>query len=294
MKLLSLMLALLAAGPATMTPASADPLAFPTYPRATVVEEHADAEAEEYEFVLSPVEKIRRELKIERSLHVTAKRRSVTYEMPRGTSLEAVIEHFESVLPAGQIRFRCLGRDCGRSNQWANQVFGIPVLYGPDAYQFYLAGEDAGALVSVYVIKRGNRRVYAHLQVLQPEREVAVAVDQRLLKALTGNGHAIVRGVTPTRSGEITAEDRAHLSKIGGALNEMQADAIYVVCHLYAPGDVERLIQRSGACAEAAAEALAAESSASFKPFAAGPMMPRQNESHSRIELVVPHRQNRD
>ncbi len=274
--------------------AHADPLAFPSYPRAELVERTEDDAAREYTFAMAPVEKIRRELKIENALTVMAKRRSATHLLPDGTSLDAAIAHYDGLLASANVRFRCRGRDCGGSSQWANQIFGMSLLYGPDANQFYLAGEQAGELVSVYVVQRGNRRVYAHLVVLAPEQAVAVTPNQRLVQALTGTGHVVVRGIEPARTGALAAADLRRLSDIGAALEPVRDNAIYVVCHLYAPGDVEALLARAQTCAETAAQALAERTTAQFLPFAAGPMLPREAENHSRIELVMPHRQERD
>jgi outer membrane lipoprotein-sorting protein len=277
-----------------MACAHADPLAFPSYPRAEVLDRAGDDTAREYTFALAPVEKIRRELKIENALTLLAKRRSVTHLLPDGTSLEAAIAHYDAMLAPANVRFRCRGRDCGGSSQWANQIFGMSLLYGPDANQFYLAGEQGSDLVSVYVVQRGNRRVYAHLVVLEPEQEVAVTPNQRLVQALTGRGHVVVRGIEPARTGTLDTDDLRRLSDIGAALEPVRDQVIYVVCHLYAPGDVTALLARAQTCAETAAEALAKRSDAKFLPFAAGPMLPREAENHSRIELVMPHRQERD
>ncbi len=274
--------------------AHADPLAFPPYPRAEVVERAEDVAAREYTFAMAPVEKIRRELKIENVVKVLAKRRSVTHLLPDGTSLEAAIGHYDALLASANVRFRCRGRDCGGSSQWANQIFGVSLLYGPDANQFYLAGEQAGELVSVYVVQRGNRRIYAHLVVLTPDEAVAVTPNQRLVQALTGTGHVVVRGIVPARNGELSTADLRRLSDIGAALQPVRNNAIYVVCHLYAPGDIDALLARAQTCAETAALALAERTDAKFLPFAAGPMLPREAENHSRIELVLPHRQERD
>ena len=273
---------------------AADPLDYPAYPRAEAVSRTADESARSHDFVLSPVEKIRRELKIENLVHVVARRRSVTYLLPRGANLDDAIEHFEAIVSSNDVRFRCRGRDCGRSNEWANQIFGEPLLYGPDARQFYLAGEVGEELVSVYIVQRGNRRVYVHLSVLTPEGVVAIPANERLVQALTGTGHVVVRGVAPDRNGNVVEVDRQRLVDIGRALDHVRDNVIYVVCHLYAPGNVERLLERAQGCADAATAALGEASAAQFVGFAAGPMLPRAAENHSRIELVMPHRQNRD
>lgn len=74
--------------------------------------------------------------------------------------------------------FDCTGRDCGRSNVWANQIFNEATLYGRDADQDYLAAayrdaEGAIQVVLVYTVTRGNQREYAWIEQLSvPEGSV--------------------------------------------------------------------------------------------------------------------------
>ncbi len=69
------------------------------------------------------------------------------------------------------ILYRCSGRDCGRSNVWANQIFDDATLYGRDTDQDYLAAayKDADSvvhLVLVYTVTRGNQRQYVWVEQL--------------------------------------------------------------------------------------------------------------------------------
>ena len=139
------------------------------FPRAWIVAFERNEEFAPREFVISAVEKIRRELRIEHKLRVEATKLGITYQMPAGTPLAEVIGHYQQAL-GPQALFSCRGRDCGRSNGWANQVFGQAVLYGPEANQFYIAADRGAGLVAVYVIERGNKRIYAHVEALQPRR----------------------------------------------------------------------------------------------------------------------------
>ena len=95
----------------------------------------------------------------------------VTWEIPSLHSVSEVFEHYVAQVRVaqGDLLYRCVGRECGDSNDWANRVFKRPMLYGPDREQRYLAavvptGEGRLAAVAVYVIRRGNQRVYAHLE----------------------------------------------------------------------------------------------------------------------------------
>lgn len=76
------------------------------------------------------------------------------------------------------ILFECTGRDCGRSNVWANQIFNEATLYGRDGNQDYIAAayrDLYGAIhvVLVYTVTRGNQREYAWIEQLAvPEGSV--------------------------------------------------------------------------------------------------------------------------
>ena len=265
---------------------------IPAYPGATVIAASEDEVATTHEFITSPVEKIRRELKIEQMLRVTARARAATFEAPQGTPLGELIEHYDLALKDDRL-FECRGRDCGRSNQWANQVFGQPLLYGPDANQYYVAARRGNRLLSIYLVQRGNRRLYVHLQELTTSDDVAVNADARLVERLTGRGHARIQGVSPNPLGQLGDDDLERLRAVGRRISVLQRSTVYVVCHLYGPGDIDALVTSAGECAESATAALQTEGGPQLKPFAAGPLLPRGDGNRSRIELVMPHFQKR-
>ncbi len=268
---------------------SRDPFSFPRFPGAEIISFSSDDQPRAHEFIVSHVEKIRRELKVADEVRVDARETVAIYQMPAETPLEGVIEYYRKVVAVDDVRFSCRGRDCGRSAQWANQVFGQAVLYGTDASQFYLAGERPEGLVSLYVIERGNRRVVVMLRLLATADSVAVPTGLRMVQTLASRGHAVVNGANPAPNGTLPAKAVGVLQGVGKHLGTLRKETIYVVCHLYAPGPAEVTIKRSSACAEAAMAALKTEGGPTLVPFGAGPLLPRE-ERLGRIELVLPHR----
>jgi hypothetical protein len=97
----------------------------------------------------------------------------ITYRIPGGRSSEQVKDHFEQQFQRLKARqmFSCDGRDCGDSNQWANAQFKIARLYGIDREQFYRAlhfeRQGQSHYLAFYTVKRGNKRVYAQLDLIQ-------------------------------------------------------------------------------------------------------------------------------
>lgn len=268
---------------------SRDPLDFPRYPLAEIISYSSDPQPREHEFIVSHVEKIRRELKVADEVRVNARETVAIYQLPAETPLETVIDYYRKVVPVDDVRFSCRGRDCGRSAQWANQVFGQAILYGPDADQFYLAGQRAEGLVSLYVIERGNRRVLVMIRLLATEHSVAVPSGLRIVQTLGSLGHVVVNGAIPAVNGTLAAKAIGVLQGVSKHLGTLRKETIYVVCHLYAPGPAEVTIKRSSTCAETAVAALKRDGGPTLVAFGAGPLLPRE-ERLGRIELVLPHR----
>ncbi|MBX3706842.1 MAG: DUF4892 domain-containing protein [Pseudomonadales bacterium] len=271
---------------------SRDPLGIERFPRAWIVDYQREESVQTREFVMGRVERLRRDIRVQEVLRVDAARESATYRIPDGVAVTEVAAHYRQVLEGG-VLFRCGGRDCGRSNEWANQVFGKAILYGPDGNQHYIAWEWQGRLISVYVIERGNRRVYAHLQVLEPADAAALGAHALLARRLLGQGWAVIDGVVPDVGGALPEPARAALVAAARELAAVDAHTVYLVCHVHGPGAPEALLAAAGRCAQAAVEALSAAglpAGMTLVPFAAGPLLPRGTVATSRIELVVPDR----
>jgi hypothetical protein len=293
--------ALLAAPPATAAAATApdragsrDPYGIERFPRSWIVEYERDGEMRLRDFVMGRVDRIRRELRVEDQLRVEATLESVTYQMPDGVSVDEVIVHFRDEL-GGDLLFRCEGRGCGRSNDWANQIFGLAILYGPDVNQYYSAREWQDRLVGLYVIERGNRRVYAHLQFLEPGEMVGRDPNRLLTRRLSERGWAPIEAVTPDTGGGFDEPGQQVLAGLAEELARFAGEQIYLVCHLYGPEPTAELLSRSQVCAERGAEliALGADGAADFaapdlQPHGAGPLSPRTPGNRSRLELVLP------
>lgn len=273
---------------------SSAPYGVEPYPRSSQVARERDDEVRPRELVLSRVDRIRRELRVQETLRVDASTEWATYLMPDGVSVAEVVQHYRREL-GSDLLFSCLGRDCGRSNDWANQIFQQALLYGLDRTQQYAAWEWQGRLVSLYAVERGNGRVYARLQVLDPQNGVGLSANALLGNRLGERGWAIVDDVVPQRDGSFRETARTRLAALAPALEAFSGQDVYLVCHLGGTGAVETLLSASRRCAESAVELIAAaaargESAAlpALHGFGAGPLLPRPGSPVSRLELVVP------
>jgi len=265
-----------------------NPLDIERYPHSFIVAYDSDDEYLPREYAMGRVDRTRRDVRVEHEVRTTATRDWATYEMPPGVQTRDVIDHYLALIGSDPL-FTCRGLDCGRSNLWANEIFNRAMLYGPDGNQFYYAGRYHDHLVALYVIERGNKRVYAHLEVLKPEHQVAVRPNEQLVERLAGEGMATIDGVVPEVTGGLSDADAEVLTSLADGLKVFRGQIIYVVCHLYGSLSGAELIERSGRCAGQAVGLLGRAGGPELMPFGAGPLLPRVG-SGSRIELVLPHR----
>ena len=276
-------------------PGARDPDGIERYPRSWIVEYEDIAESLPYRFVTAPVDKIRQDLRIE-GVRVSGPVHRVTYRIPDGEGLDDIAAHYREILDAGGpgIVFECEGPDCGRSTIWAHDVFGIPILVAPNRSQRFLAApmmiDGVAKLVSVYAVQRGNRRLYAHVEVVLPGEEVVFDSNRTLAETLARTGSAVIDGVAPDAVGALTEEDIARIEAVAATLGAFTRETIHVVCHLYGSAPVDELKQASERCASTAAEVLARVGGVATEASGLGPLGPREGLAEARVELVLPYR----
>ncbi len=276
-------------------PGARDPDGIDRFPRSWIVEYEEVAESLPYRFITAPVDKIRQELRIE-GVRVSGPLQRVTYRIPDGEPLDEIVAHYREVLEAGGsgIVFSCEGSDCGRSTIWAHDVFGIPYLVAPSRSQRFLAApmtiDGEAKLVAVYAVQRGNRRLYAHVEVVVPEGEVVFDTNRTLAETLARTGFAVIEGVVPDKVGALTEADIARIEAVAATLGPFSRETIHVVCHLYGSEPVDDLKRSSERCAATAAEVLQRVGGVAAEAHGLGPLGPREALAEARVELVLPYR----
>lgn len=267
---------------------SRDPLGIERFPQSWIVDYRRDDSVQAREFRVGRVERLRREVRKHDMVRLEGSIESAIYRIPDGTPVAEVAAHFRRVMEGGLL-YSCSGRDCGRSNEWANQIFGRAILYGPDDNQQYLAWEWQGRLVSVYMIQRGNNRVYANVQVVAPARESDIDAGLLVASRLTAQGWTAIDGITPALDGRLPAGAEQVFAALAPQLAAIADREFYLVCHLYGAGPPGDLVAASERCAAEGVELLnAAVPHIRVQPFGAGPFMPRGANPVPRLELVVP------
>jgi hypothetical protein len=124
--------------------------------------------------LFSPVREVNNEIRSASLARIPVKGQGQLFRVLAGASREEARDHYLSELQVrgAQVLFECSGRGCGRSNVWANQIFGQSTLYGRDSNQDYLiAGniDENGkpSLTLVYTVTRANQREYVWVEQLE-------------------------------------------------------------------------------------------------------------------------------
>jgi hypothetical protein len=265
------------------------------FPQSERVQSRRGSEPDSREFVLGSVERVRGQMRISDSVSLRGVVSSATYEAPRGSGLEDVIGHYRQRLLTEEAMplFECRGRDCGRSNLWANQIFGQAILYGSDGDQYYLAVKrDAGTygeLLAVYIVERGNS-IYAHLEHTELVEPLALDLSVVLVESLQRQGYARVADVPYDLRGALPRAVHGQLERLIEPLGVVDRGQLYLVCHLYGAAPISDLMERSMQCAQQARAVLDPEGHLEIEVFGIGPLAPRNGRAESRIELVIPSR----
>lgn len=237
-------------------------------------------------FVEGPVDRIGRTVRTPSSRHVPGRALSAMWRMPAQLTPREAFDFFVRQVPKVAGAYTCSGLSCGRSTIWANDIFGIAALTGIDSDQFYLATpyatEGKDYLLSLYVVRRGNRAVYVHLQLIGEGVVVPTAAWRTRLLTHTDAAALVIDDALLTAAERTLAEITADMQP--GA-------AVHVVCHRGEAGDFDALVTAAEQCAQGLVAALAARNAQPpLRAFGAGPTAPAASGAQSRIEFVYPVR----
>ena len=265
------------------------------FPESRVVDYNFERDVN-YRLVLGNLRRVGGRVVPEEAQRMRGNLTRLTYEISDGYSGNDVYRFFrEQAESRGYSElFSCTGRACGNSNHWANEVFDNRSLYGPERNQFYLAlglgrSEQPASYAAVYIITRANRRLLAHVEILEDStREIPQTV--RVAGAqLQTSGALQIPELEFDRSDRLVAD--AGLDQIARLLEENEALRVYVVAHLQGQDSLERLLERSQARAEEVRSALIARGIDEQRLIArgVGPLSPLCSTDNcaERIELVL-------
>lgn len=239
------------------------------------IEGFEQRETPEYRLTLSELKKVNNALVADRQQALSGKLTRITYRIPEPHRPEDAFDFFrrQIVDQSGEILFQCSGRDCGSSDLWANDLFGIARLYGLDRTQHYLAARLGGDYLALYAVQRGNRRVYLQLDVVSPQ-----------------GGGSLGQQLRVTRRAAIVLDERDpaevadQLVQLFGEFDPAQP--FWLVVHV-AGTDLQRALDASRALADQLKKGVREAGFDRVEAFGVGPLVPSVLGPHRRVLVVV-------
>jgi hypothetical protein len=204
------------------------------FPESTIVQ-YKRTEERDYRQVLGVLEKINGVLRPEKEQRLAGTLTEITYRIPQNHTPEEAFNHLynQIVAQGGMALFKCQGRACGSSNQWANNIFRYFRLYGVDSTQWFASLKLNQSHISLYAVQRGNKRVYLRLDILD-QGSPQIAVQESAL----------------TQGREVVDEDQ-EIDALVVFLNDQPNQVIWLVAHDWQSGSISLQLKRSQARAEA-------------------------------------------
>ena len=241
--------------------------------------------------ILGAIERIKGAVKPEDDVRLGGKLTKWLWQLPVGHSSEEAFIHTLDQIGSDAIAlFDCLGRDCGLSNDYANQVFEHAILYGRDSDQRYWVGLENGrkkTLWMVYTIQRSNKRVYAYVEKLVLNKDQYQLIEQYAtkgeLQSFLSSGYKVLTEIDDERAK--LKDDEVEWIK--SLLAEYPTKRFALVVHRYGNSEHQQLVERTQSEAQSLVDQVAQAGGfiQYLYPHGAGAMAPRVKQSH-RIEVV--------
>ncbi|MDF1624459.1 DUF4892 domain-containing protein [Pseudohongiella nitratireducens] len=271
------------------------------------IADYREADSINYSLVLGRMQRIAGQVTASASERFQGNLTRITYQIPNGFSEAEVYAFYrDQLISEGQRElFTCQGRGCGSSNYWANEIFDNRILYGPVQNQRYLAatfetgvpGDSQIGYAALYVVRRANQRLYAHLDLLaltgriaEEQRAAQLVTPAAMQQRLTREGSVVVPSLRFNDSDEL--EEDAGIALLADVLQRDRLLEVFVVGHLQQSNvDLQTLQQQSLARAETVRQQLIEAGVDGGRIIAAGvgPLAPycRPGPCGQRIEVVV-------
>lgn len=289
---------LLAALTGTVDAAATDalPVWLPLHRHAELQQEQRSA-TDDYLLALGAWRRAGGEWRLEQSSRLAGELQRMTFRIAESGDAASVQQLWLAQLRplTMQVLFSCRGRACGPSNQWANKLFGVAELYGPDDQQFYdaleLEREGKRYTLALYTVQRGNRRILSQIDLLTlADNSVELSItSSAVLAQLREQG----RVVLVLDGADRQSLDEAELTALLRALQKDSQISVDAIGHAYSTAGAESLSQAQlnerslgyakTLCGQLQQRGIAANR---CEPQGSGPLAP-DGRGADRIELVL-------
>ncbi len=270
------------------------------YPDATI-KQYQHVMVKDHRLITSDLKIVNGLLKFEHSQRISGMMHQITYQILEGYSSSEAFNYYKKLIiqTKSNIFYECKARSCGASNLWANRIFKVAKLYGPDKYQYYLAAKfivaDKEFYIAIYSIKRGNKKVYLHMEVIESNiDEVAEnLVDQSvILDTLKKNKRWIMSGLKFNQNNKLEVNSAA-VTVLAKVMENNTDIKIYLVGHVNSVLNMTtlELMEKSKAMAESVKVQLVniADIEERIEVYGVGPLAPFNNDdlNHNGVEVIL-------
>jgi hypothetical protein len=241
--------------------------------------------------ILGAIERIKGAVKPESDIRLAGRVTQWLWQLPVGhSSDEAFQQALSQIGPDAIPLFDCLGRDCGLSNDYANQVFQQAILYGRDSNQRYWVGLDNGRKKTIWVVyttQRSNKRVYAYVEKLVLNKDQYSLVEQMAtqgeLQHFLSTGFKVLKPLKSEQA-RLSADNVNWIKEL---LAQNPTKRFALVVHRYGEIEHQQLVERTQAEAQALLDQVV-EAGGFIQylyGYGVGAVAPREKHS-DRIEVV--------
>lgn len=268
-------------------PGSAD-LAEVKRPLGSEIIRYSEGVQSAIRFPLERVERVNNRLVIDREIDVEGHVVDITYQLGPREDYEQYMDSLETALAdaGSDILFSCESRGCGVSGLWANTLFKVRELYGPNGNQRYVAVALPGETdryLSVYGIERGNRRQYVHLRLVEP------GIDESRfqgVQTLLVDGRVILP--VEFAGNRVSPESRAAIAAIASDLQGLSSDELVIVAYraVTPGGSLDDALAQSEARAKHVQTLVREAGLPIDHAYGLGPLVTPSGLSPNRVEIV--------
>lgn len=252
--------------------------------------EYKTEKVKDHWLILGAIKRISGSLQAEAEVRLQAKVTKWLWQLPEGHNSQEGFYSLKAQLAKDSTTlFECIGRGCGLSNDYANQVFKQSILYGRDSDQYYWAGLTEGRNPQVWVVytsQRSAKRVYAYVEKIDLNKgeidKLDGFVQQGLEQTLFDQSYIVLSKL----SGEAQLRD-SQINWLKDVLKRHPSKRFALVVHRYSATENQALIEQTQSQANALIDQVAKAGGFIKNLYAhgAGAMMPRIG-FQDRIELV--------
>lgn len=256
--------------------------AFPFLKKTAKILSSDVADLSTTDFALSSIKKVNARWRVDDVKSLAGQLRKNTYELTELTATEVAEQIKNDVARLNwSVQFQCAGLACGTSYAWATQVFNDKLLDGVDALQYYWVWKTPAGWARIYVVERGNKRVYLHSQlVVESSAAVNSSLESSSLKQWQQQGFA------EWEFTNIDTLSHAQITPLLQWLKDLGGVGFAVVGHSDVRGDIEVLKAGSLKNANKVADKLKTlQPELNIQTYGLGPLAPRIGKG-ARIEIV--------